>query len=425
MNSLKKRHSGYSDPIKSLELLRSCVQSYFDKEIDVVIRKFVEKFFNPAIKNIKDSLGDDTVVGDEQIQNICCALLDNAKSQYHSNYMPSPGSSMSRSPNTPEMEVSDSDSSSNENSNTGSTSLLQQALKRKRTDSENENLAKRQFFLTTQNPLIQPFSFQPSSQNQLITCSSSTSTFSSNSTLLTPTISTSKITTKQVVWNIAPSSLAPTSLFILDSKVTNALGINDFREKLSTISLFRYVIDNEDLLWLIQQKILQPPQKNGRIYLLILSEIEKYIEQTPEFKNSTNLKQSELTGFKVPEFMYKKIQKFSSSQFLLSVNPQSQNIIVPGNNQFFTKQSFGGQQPISFHIIQTGANRSIGGFSTANSQQIQQIQKFRSLSTTHATLTKLLSNQIQNSNTIQIQNSNVSNNSENSGNAGNGGGSEG
>jgi hypothetical protein len=301
------------------------------------------------------------------------------------------------------MEVSDSDSS-NDNSNNGSTSLLQQALKRKRTDSENENLAKRQFFLTTtQSPLIQPFNFQATTQNQLITCSSSTSTFSSNSTLLTPAISASKITTKQVVWNIAPSSLNADTKFILDGKVSSALGINDFREKLSTITLFRYVLDNEDILWLIQQKILQSPQKNGRIYLLILSEIEKYIDQTPEFKNSSNLKQSDLTGFKVPEFMYKKIQKFSSSQFLLSVaNPQShsQNIIVPTTNAgFFTKQAFCNQQPISFHII-TNANRSIGGFSAANSQQIQKLIRTSSLSTTHATLTKLLSNQIQSSSTV-------------------------
>lgn len=62
--------------------------------------------------------------------------------------MSSPSSSSYRSRNTPEMEVSDSETSGNENG----TSLLHQALKRKRTDSETENLFKKQFFLTTHPP---------------------------------------------------------------------------------------------------------------------------------------------------------------------------------------------------------------------------------------------------------------------------------
>lgn len=70
------------------------------------------------------------------------------KSQYSSSNesMSSPSSS-SLSRNTPEMNTSDSDTSEN-----GGTSLLHQALKRKRTDSETEQLFKRQFFLTTAPP---------------------------------------------------------------------------------------------------------------------------------------------------------------------------------------------------------------------------------------------------------------------------------
>lgn len=70
------------------------------------------------------------------------------KSQYSSSSesMSSPSSS-SLSRNTPDMNTSDSDTSEN-----GGTSLLHQALKRKRTDSETEQLFKRQFFLTTAPP---------------------------------------------------------------------------------------------------------------------------------------------------------------------------------------------------------------------------------------------------------------------------------
>lgn len=81
-----------------------------------------------------------------QISKICRNLLEScAKSQYSSSSesMSSPSSLTSR--NTPDMNTSDSDTD-------GGTSLLHQALKRKRTDSETEQLFKRQFFLTTAPP---------------------------------------------------------------------------------------------------------------------------------------------------------------------------------------------------------------------------------------------------------------------------------
>lgn len=62
-----------------------------------------------------------------------------AKSQYSSSVESSPASSS--------LSCSDSDTSEN-----GGTSLLHQALKRKRTDSETEQLFKRQFFLTAAPP---------------------------------------------------------------------------------------------------------------------------------------------------------------------------------------------------------------------------------------------------------------------------------
>lgn len=67
MNALKKRQASLSDPIKSLDLLRMSLQSYFDREIDQVVRKFVAQFFSPAIKNLKDSLGDD-IVSDDKVR---------------------------------------------------------------------------------------------------------------------------------------------------------------------------------------------------------------------------------------------------------------------------------------------------------------------------------------------------------------------
>ena len=83
------------------------------------------------------------------MKKICRNLLEScAKSQYSPSMesLSSPTSS-SLSCTTPDMNTSDSDTSEN-----GGTSLLLSALKRKRTESETEQLFKRQFFLTTAPP---------------------------------------------------------------------------------------------------------------------------------------------------------------------------------------------------------------------------------------------------------------------------------
>lgn len=103
----------------------------------------MDKFFQPAIKNIKENT-DETISESQvkiinfnvlklflinflQTQTICKNLLDSAKSQIYQS--------------DPQNPQEGGDSTCN--------SLLHQALKRKRTDSENESLLKRQFFLTT------------------------------------------------------------------------------------------------------------------------------------------------------------------------------------------------------------------------------------------------------------------------------------
>lgn len=99
-----------------------------------------------------------------------------AKSQYSSSIdsLSSPTSS-SLSCNTPDMNTSDSDTSEN-----GGTSLLHQALKRKRTDSETEQLFKRQFFLTTAPP-NHYFNTTVTNVTQHSTLKSSTSVLTTNS----------------------------------------------------------------------------------------------------------------------------------------------------------------------------------------------------------------------------------------------------
>lgn len=110
---------------------------------------YSEELFNSkSFKNIIDKNLSNSLF---QMKNVCRNLLESyAKSQYSSvNEIFSSPSNSSLSSHTPEMNTSETESDTSEN---GGTSLLHQALKRKRSDSETEQLFKRQFFLTTAPP---------------------------------------------------------------------------------------------------------------------------------------------------------------------------------------------------------------------------------------------------------------------------------
>ncbi|XP_070501978.1 uncharacterized protein [Chironomus tepperi] len=137
LNLMKKRHkSSLKNGFDSLEVLRMSIQSYFNKQVDVIMKDFVDKFFQPAIENIKENT--DEKIEEQQIKKICRNLLEDcARTQYSYDTTPSILKSSIKS-----------DSDTNDETDSG-TSLLHQALKRKRTESEAENLYKRQFFITT------------------------------------------------------------------------------------------------------------------------------------------------------------------------------------------------------------------------------------------------------------------------------------
>ncbi|KAL7052515.1 hypothetical protein ACKWTF_004883 [Chironomus riparius] len=137
LNLMKKRHkSSLKNGFDSLEILRLSIQSYFNKQVDVIMKDFVDKFFQPAIENIKENT--DEKIEEQQIKKICRNLLEDcARTQYSNETTPSILKSSIKT-----------DSDANDETDSG-TSLLHQALKRKRTESEAENLYKRQFFITT------------------------------------------------------------------------------------------------------------------------------------------------------------------------------------------------------------------------------------------------------------------------------------
>ncbi|CAF4774669.1 unnamed protein product [Pieris macdunnoughi] len=66
---------------KSLDMLRQTIQSSVTREIDQVIKKYLEKFFVPAVNNIRLNLGDESV-SEDQVRAVCRAMLDATRLLY-------------------------------------------------------------------------------------------------------------------------------------------------------------------------------------------------------------------------------------------------------------------------------------------------------------------------------------------------------
>lgn len=344
LETLKMRYSGRSyanqppndAALKSLELLRANIQYLFDKEIDVVIKKFSSLFFIPAIKNIKENLGE-SAISEETLKTIYCSLLENSKPQYVGQISSPAENSLSRA-NTPGMELSDSDSSTDNVVPSGTTSLLQQALKRKLPEPNQPDTFKRQYFL--QGSSIY-------SQNQYSILQSLGNVQGSLPYQIKPSVLNPTVYT---------TTISPETLFILDFKAGRALGVSDFRERLTNKhpEILRYCPDNQDRDWLLQQKQISPLNRNGRFFLLVLDEVKKLAERNAEYTNNPYIKLPELQGFKLTEFIYAKVQKLIKDSAEPTVKPISQST------------------------------------TTAIVSSVQQRPRVSSLSSSHATLTALL-----------------------------------
>jgi snurportin-1 len=271
------------------------------------------------------------------------------------------------------MEISDSESS-NEH-----TSILHQALKRKRQGVE-ETAKREKLNLASVSSILQAKLLPTASVSQM----------------QTPPVTPLPMFTKHVVW--ATSNVTENSLFILDFKASRSLGISDLRERLSNKhpELIRYPVDEHDRDWLLQQKLISPLNKNGKYLLLVLAEVEQLAER--DYKNSPYVKVSDLQGFKIPEFTYKKMQ-----QYFNNLNERSRELMTQAknlqNNSILSEFLFAATSSAAPTVTQSAPvllqtseqSTSTGETSTVMVRSTPQIKS--SLSSSHATLSALLSGQ--------------------------------
>ncbi|XP_049866933.1 uncharacterized protein LOC126367463 isoform X2 [Pectinophora gossypiella] len=256
---------------KSLDMLRQTIQSAVTREIDQVIKKYLEKFFVPAVNNIRLNLGDESV-SEDQVRAVCRAMLDATRLLYTTPPKPAP------SP----YETSDSESSNSVDSKFAK-QTNSPLNKRKDTDSDADLNAKRKKIKEE-------------------SCDSA-----SSSPLPSPAIRDLE------KWN--PARLTQETLFIMGSHAHKVLGLGNSRGRLYTrhAGLLRYPADTADKEWIASHNLVNAV--GGKTYIMVLEDIEE-LANSEAYKHSSLPMLGELTGFNVPPFMLRKIKAYVTKRAL-------------------------------------------------------------------------------------------------------------
>ncbi|XP_030746943.1 deoxynucleotidyltransferase terminal-interacting protein 1 isoform X2 [Sitophilus oryzae] len=278
-NHNHRKQYSVTSTAKSLDLLRKNLQAAINKDIDNIIKKYIDKFFQPAIINIRNNLGHDSV-NDNHMRDVCKQILEEAKSMY---------TLTAKSREHPVYECSQSEADSENNFSDlryqnieRMSPLFQQPTKRKEIDLDLDNSA---LTVATKRPKHRTLS---SYYNDNLGC---------------------KFSLKRdgPKWN--PDRIKTETLFIMGSRANKVLGYGQTRGRLYVRhpNLLRYCGDQEDKEWLQSQNLL--PANGGKIYIMLLEDI-KELTESDEYRNNPNLQLQELHGFRAPEFLAAKIKNY-------------------------------------------------------------------------------------------------------------------
>ncbi|XP_033748619.1 uncharacterized protein LOC117333434 isoform X2 [Pecten maximus] len=254
---------------KSLDLLRQNLQRFINKEIDVIVQQYVEKFFKPGIENIKENSGT-VAVSEEHIQAVCRQMLEEAKKMYLSD--------QSRCSVTPTRDIPDNVS---ETGSTGSRSRVPFGRKRKQSDTDSEKSHAIPRRKKGRPPLVSGRS--------------------------TP----SKLKSSDPVKREGPKwdqeRITLNSLFIMGARANKALGLGATRGRIyiKHPDLFKFSGDQDDKQWLYENHHM--PATGGKAYMLLLEDVKELAEDD-EYRDNGNQIPQELIGFTIPEWMLEKVK---------------------------------------------------------------------------------------------------------------------
>lgn len=258
-----RRAYSITNPAKSLDLLRKNLQNAINRDIDNVIKKYLDKFFQPAINNIKNNLGRDSV-GEDHIKEVCRQMLEEAKVMYKVS-----ANSRDSSP----YDFSDSEASLTD----GKFGRNSPSCKRKESDDTD------------------------SEKNICV--------YKKHKSKLSTDYQTIKLPSKQETSKWDPDRIRGNTLFIMGARANKVLGYGQTRGRLYVRhpNLLRYSGDQEDKEWLTSKNLMPP--SGGKAYLMLLEDI-KELTESEDYKGNPNLQLNELKGFEVPQFLLLKIKAF-------------------------------------------------------------------------------------------------------------------
>lgn len=350
--------------MRALELLRINIQGAFDKEIDVIVKKFTELYFDTAFKNIKENLGDHGI-SEDVLQRMTCALLENSKIQYNAKIKSSSALKF------PRQEIGE---------------------KRQCSDTTEAVPIKRELVIKKED--LSPGSTPQTEVNKLVQGK------------------------RQIFWNTSCINIE--TRFILDIQANQAFGFgNDGKERIASKhpELIRYLPDGADRDWLVEQKVIPSQHKNFRFLFLLYDEVMK-VARFEKYTERDNLNLSVLNYFRIPKFMVDKMHNFFvdlnfKSKGLISNitdkkpnesedrNSHLRNALLQGTSTQMLLVNK--EQPIidraqqQLHIFTTNVGTSSTTIFQQSNGTIFQVKPKPSLSLSHATLTALLrSNKVNN-----------------------------
>ncbi|XP_022905405.1 deoxynucleotidyltransferase terminal-interacting protein 1 [Onthophagus taurus] len=253
-------HGCITNPIKSLDILRKNIQNAVNKDIDCIIKKYLDKFFQPAVNNIRQNQGRDSV-NEEHVKLMCRKMLEDAKTMYKASNV-----SRDSSPH----EYSDSDPGGYFESRF---SLVDRKRKESDTDSESTTISSQKRHKAKDWEEI------------------------------------AKLPIKREAPKWSSERLNQRTLFIMGARANKVLGFSQTRGRLYVRhpELIRYAGDQEDREWLTSKYLM--PASGGKAYIMIFDDVRE-LAMCDEYKNNPNLRLHELKGFEAPPFLLNKIKLY-------------------------------------------------------------------------------------------------------------------
>uniref|UniRef100_A0A8C1PHZ7 Deoxynucleotidyltransferase terminal-interacting protein 1 n=1 Tax=Cyprinus carpio TaxID=7962 RepID=A0A8C1PHZ7_CYPCA len=254
----------YTDPVISMDLLRTVLQPSFNEDIRAVFRKYM-KFFEKAASNVKENVGGD-VQPDQLIRDTCRNCLEHVKLDiyiyiYIYIYI-----------------------------------ICMQHFRARQPDDSSGQRA---------SPIPKKRKGRPPGA---VVQYDRTSQYS---TAAKPKVS-EPIRREGPKWD--PSRLTENSTFVLGSRANKALGMGGTRGRIyiKHAELFKYAADAQDKHWLSERQHMRAT--GGKMAYLLIEEDILDLARSEDYKDCPELKLDELKPFLVPLWMVEKMQKAMEAQ---------------------------------------------------------------------------------------------------------------